>query len=80
MKPIKIIIIAVLFVVMVLACLQILGLINSDVATDNASKAISVVLVVGLFVVATFFLARSGSTVSKEDKKSKTSNSGPDFT
>lgn len=80
MKPIKIIIIAVLFVFMVLACLQILGIINSEAATENASKAMYVVLIVGGFVAATFFLVRSGSTVSKEDKQSKSSNSGPDFT
>lgn len=47
MKPIKIIIIAVLFVFMVLACLQILGIINSEAATENASKAMYVVLIVG---------------------------------
>ncbi len=80
MKPIKIIIIAALFVFTVLACLQVLGIINSEAATEGASKGMFVVFIVGGFAAVTFFLVRSGATVSKEDKSSKTSNSGPNFT
>ncbi len=80
MKPTKIFIIAVLFVFMVLACLQVLGIIDSEAATEGASKGMFVVLIVGGFSTATYFLVRSGTAVSKADKPTKPSNSGPDFT
>ena len=79
MKPLQITIIAVLFILMIVGCLQVLGLISTEMASESLTKSIIVVLFVGAFITSVYVIVRTGTNVSKENKSKNNINSGPDF-